>query len=215
MRRLIAAVTLATSTALALQPASADELVHMAPPGSMGDLPFSEAVIYDDFIFLSGQLGIDPATGKLVEGGIGPETRQTLENIQATLERAGASMNDVIKCTVFMADISEWADMNKEYVTFFDKKPARSALGTGNGIALGARTEIECIAAAPEEDEDEEENEASVEKEIEVEVEEDDGETKVTVTIMGGGGHESHHEDDHHEDGHHEDGHHEDGHHED
>lgn len=136
--------------ALAAAPASADELVHLAPPGALADLPFSEAVIYDDFIFLSGQLGIDPATGKLVEGGIGPETRQTMENIQATLARAGATMNDVIKCTVFMADIGEWAAMNVEYVKFFDRKPARSALGTAGGIAMGARTEIECLAAAPD-----------------------------------------------------------------
>ena len=148
--------TIATAglTLLAALPAGADELVHLAPPGALANLPFSEAVIYDDFIFLSGQLGVDPATGKLVEGGIGPETRQTMENIQATLARAGATMNHVIKCTVFMADIDEWAAMNAEYIKFFDKKPARSALGTAGGIALGARTEIECLAAAPDTDED-------------------------------------------------------------
>jgi len=145
--------TLTAAALLALSAtANADELVHMAPPGALADLPFSEAVIHGNLIFLSGQLGMDPATGKLVEGGIGPETRQTLENIQATLARAGATMNDVIKCTVFMADIEEWAAMNAEYVKFFDRKPARSALGTAGGIALGARTEIECLAAAPDDD---------------------------------------------------------------
>ncbi|KGE03854.1 Rid family hydrolase [Pseudohaliea rubra] len=148
------AVAIASLTVLTALPASADELVHMAPPGALADLPFSEAVIYDDFIFLSGQLGVDPATGKLVDGGVGPETRQTMENIQATLARAGATMNDVLKCTVFMADIDEWAAMNAEYIKFFDKKPARSALGTAGGIALDARTEIECLAAAPDTDED-------------------------------------------------------------
>ena len=145
--------TLTAAALLALSAtANADELVHMAPPGALADLPFSEAVIHGNLILLSGQLGMDPATGKLVEGGIGPETRQTLENIQATLARAGATMNDVIKCTVFMADIEEWAAMNAEYVKFFDRKPARSALGTAGGIALGARTEIECLAAAPDDD---------------------------------------------------------------
>lgn len=150
MRKFIARTVLAAFAATATAAGQAGEPVHLAPPGSMGDLPFSEAVIHGDLIFLSGQLGIDPATGKLVEGGIGPETRQTMENIQATLARAGATMNDVIKCTVFMADIAEWAAMNVEYVKFFDKKPARSALGTAGGIAMGARTEIECIAAAPD-----------------------------------------------------------------
>jgi reactive intermediate/imine deaminase len=148
MRLRLARTVLAAVAACAAVSGFADEPVHLAPPGSMGDLPFSEAVIYGDFIFLSGQLGIDPATGKLVAGGIGPETRQTMANIQATLSRAGATMDDVIKCTVFLADIEEWAAMNAEYVKFFDRKPARSALGTGNGIALGARTEIECLAAA-------------------------------------------------------------------
>lgn len=156
MRQFIAATALAAVATLSSSAGSADEMIHLAPPGSLADMPFSEAVIYDDFIFLSGQLGVDPETGELVEGGIGPETRQTLENIAATLERAGAGMDDVIKCTVFMADIAEWEAMNEVYVTFFDKKPARSALGTGNGIALGARTEIECLAAAPDDDDNDE-----------------------------------------------------------
>ncbi|HKK22306.1 MAG TPA: Rid family hydrolase [Pseudohaliea sp.] len=154
MGTFIKAIAGAGLAALAAMAASADELVHLAPPGALADLPFSEAVIYDDFIFLSGQLGVDPATGKLVEGGVGPETRQTMENIQATLTRAGATMNDVIKCTVFLADIDEWAAMNAEYVKFFDRKPARSALGTAGGIALGARAEIECLAAAPDSDDE-------------------------------------------------------------
>lgn len=161
--------------------ATADEITRIAPGGN-ADRPFSEAVIYDDVIYLSGQLGIDPTTGKLAEGGVGPETRQTLENIKASLERLGADMNDVIKCTVFLADIAEWGAMNSEYVTFFDDKPARSAMGTGNGIALGARVEIECMAAAPEEDDDEDEDEEAAE-EVEVEVEREDDETKVIVVI--------------------------------
>jgi 2-iminobutanoate/2-iminopropanoate deaminase len=109
-------------------------------------LPFSEAVRVGHMLYLSGQLGYDRATSKLVEGGIGPETQKTLENIKAILEKHGSSMAEVVKCTVFLADISEWAAMNEVYVTYFPSNPpARSALGS-SGLALGARTEIECIA---------------------------------------------------------------------
>lgn len=108
--------------------------------------PFSPAVRVNGFLFLSGQVGTDSA-GTLVTGGIQPETRQTLENIRAVLQRSGSSMDRVVKCTVFLADMREWATMNEVYVTFFavDKRPARSALGT-SGLALNARVEIECIA---------------------------------------------------------------------
>ena len=109
-------------------------------------LPFSEAVRVGHMLYLSGQIGIDPATSKLAEGGIGAETRQTLENIKASLEKHGSSMAEVVKCTVYLADINEWAAMNKVYVTYFPSNPpARSALGT-SGLALGSRTEIECMA---------------------------------------------------------------------
>jgi len=109
-------------------------------------LPFSEAVRVGHMLYLSGQLGYDDETSKLVEGGITAETRKTMENIKATLERHGSSMADVVKCTVFLADINEWAAMNAVYVEFFPTNPpARSALGS-SGLALGARTEIECIA---------------------------------------------------------------------
>ncbi len=110
-------------------------------------LPFSEAVRFDNTLYLSGAIGIDPATGRLVEGGITAETRQTMQNIDASLIKHGLTRSDVIKCTVFMADISEWQMMNDVYVTYFgDKLPARSALGA-NGLALDSRVEIECIAA--------------------------------------------------------------------
>ena len=109
-------------------------------------LPFSEAVRAGHMLYLSGQIGIDPATSKLAEGGIAAETRQTLENIKASLEKHGSSMAEVVKCTVYLADINEWAAMNKVYVTYFPgNPPARSALGT-SGLALGSRTEIECMA---------------------------------------------------------------------
>jgi len=109
-------------------------------------LPFSEAVRVGHILYLSGQIGIDPATGKLAEGGISGETRQTMENIKTSLEKYGSSMAEVVKCTVYLADIKEWADMSKVYISFFPSNPpARSALAT-SGLALGARTEIECMA---------------------------------------------------------------------
>ena len=109
-------------------------------------LPFSEAVRVGHILYLSGQIGIDPATSKLAPGGIAAETRQTLENIKASLEKHGSSMAEVVKCTVYLADINEWAAMNKVYISYFPgNPPARSALGT-SGLALGSRTEIECMA---------------------------------------------------------------------
>lgn len=109
-------------------------------------LPFSDAVRVGNLLFLSGKIGIMPGTMELAPGGIQGETRQTLENIKATLNRLGSSMNEVVKCTVFLADISEWAAMNEVYIEYFPENlPARSALGA-SGLALAARTEIECIA---------------------------------------------------------------------
>lgn len=109
-------------------------------------LPFSEAVRVDNTLYLSGLVGVKPGTMELVSGGIEAESRQTMENIRMTLEAHGASMNDVVKCTVMLADISEWSTFNEIYRTYFtDHYPARSALGA-NGLALGSRVEVECIA---------------------------------------------------------------------
>lgn len=111
------------------------------------DLPFSSAVRVDNMLYLSGVIGTDPNSSTLrpMPGGIGAETRRTMEIIKEELEVFGSSMDRVVKCTIFLADISEWAAMNEVYVTFFDTPPARSALGA-NGLAIGASVEIECIA---------------------------------------------------------------------
>ena len=134
-------IALVTCTTQAGQP----EIEYHALSPDM-QLPFSEAVRVGHMLYLSGQLGYDRTAGKLVEGGITAETQKTLENIKATLEKHGSSMAEVVKCTVFLADINEWAAMNQVYITFFPTNPpARSALGS-SGLALGARTEIECMA---------------------------------------------------------------------
>lgn len=111
----------------------------------MKGLPFSEAVRVGTMLYLSGMIGMQSSM-KVAPGGITAETRQAMENIKATLERYGSSLDHVIKVTVMMADMSEWEEMNKVYATYFTKNlPARSALGA-NGLALGARVEIECLA---------------------------------------------------------------------
>jgi 2-iminobutanoate/2-iminopropanoate deaminase len=119
---------------------------YLNEPGTENlGLPFSSAVRVDNMLYLSGALGNAPGTLELARGGIGPETRQTMENIKTTLEQFGSSMDRVVKCTVFLADMSEWGAMNEVYRTYFANPPARSALGA-SGLALGARVEIECIA---------------------------------------------------------------------
>jgi reactive intermediate/imine deaminase len=109
-------------------------------------LPFSDAVLIGNMLYLSGQIGAD-ASVKVVPGGIKAETRQAMENIRQVLERNGSALDKILKCTVMLADMNEWQEMNEVYVTYFAKGrlPARSAFGT-SGLALGARVEIECLA---------------------------------------------------------------------
>ena len=108
--------------------------------------PFSDAVRVDHMLYLTGQLGTDGPSG-LVSGGIKAETKQTMENIRRVLERNGSSLDQVVKCTVMLADINDRSAMSEVYVTYFakDRMPARSAFGV-SGLALGARVEIECLA---------------------------------------------------------------------
>lgn len=122
------------------------DVEYLQTPGSEDlDLPFSSAVRVDNTLYLSGNIGNIPGTMQLAEGGIEGETRQTMENIRQVLETFGSSLDRVVKCTVFLADMAEWGAMNEVYRTYFENPPARSALGA-SGLALDARVEIECIA---------------------------------------------------------------------
>ena len=111
-------------------------------------LPFSEAVRVGDTVYLSGQIGNLPGGLTLASGGIEGESRQVMENIKTSLEAHGLSLDDVVKCTVMMADIGEWAAFNDVYKGYFKpgRFPARSAFGA-SGLAFDARVEVECIAA--------------------------------------------------------------------
>lgn len=126
------------------------DVEYLQMPGAEElDLPFSSAVRVDSTLYLSGNIGNVPGTLQLADGGIRGETRQTMENIRRVLETFGSSLDKVVKCTVFLADMAEWAAMNEIYRTYFDNPPARSALGA-SGLALDARVEIECIAVTGE-----------------------------------------------------------------
>ncbi len=113
---------------------------------SLGELPFSSAVIVGDVIYLSGEIGRAPGTTTLVEGGVGAQTTQIFENYATTLERIGSGLSDIVKCTVFLEDMDDYAAMNVAYAAAFPgDKPARSTMGV-DGLAMGAALEIECLA---------------------------------------------------------------------
>ena len=121
--------------------------IFNAPEAEGLRLPFSSAIRVGDLLFLSGAIGNLPKTLTLASGGVAGEARQAMENIGATLKHCGLGFADVVKVTVMLADMSEWAAFNAVYVEYFapDRLPARSAFGC-NGLALGARLEIECVA---------------------------------------------------------------------
>ena len=113
-------------------------------PAAIG--PYSQAIRIGNFVFTSGQIPIDPATGSFVEGGIKEQTRQSLLNVKAVLNEAGTTMDHVIKTTVFMADMNDFAEMNSVYAEFFNAPyPARSAVAVKT-LPKGALIEIEVIA---------------------------------------------------------------------
>ena len=113
-------------------------------PAAIG--PYSQAIQVENLVYTSGQIPIDPATGVFVEGGIKAQTRQSLLNVKAILEEAGLTMSDVVKTTVFMADMNDFSDMNTVYAEFFaEPYPARSAVAVKT-LPKGALVEIEAVA---------------------------------------------------------------------
>ena len=113
-------------------------------PAAIG--PYSQAIQVGNLVYTSGQIPIDPATGVFAEGGIKEQTRQSLTNVKAILEKVGLTMSNVVKTTVFMADMNDFADMNSIYAEFFfEPYPARSAVAVKT-LPKGALVEIEVIA---------------------------------------------------------------------
>ena len=114
-------------------------------PGAVG--PYSQGVIANGFLFTAGQIALDPATGRLVEGGVERQTERVLANVAAILESAGATWADVVKTTVYLADMADFPRMNEIYArTLGDARPARSTVQAG-ALPLGARIEIDAVVA--------------------------------------------------------------------
>lgn len=123
---------------------------RISPPGVPAPRgPYSPAVRAGDFIFVSGQVPVDPTTQKMVSGDIRQETRQTLTNIKSILEGCGSSLADVVKCTVFLGDSNDFSAMNEVYAEFFgESKPARSTVACQFAVP-GIKVEIDAIAYLP------------------------------------------------------------------
>ena len=109
-------------------------------------VPLSQAIKVGDWVFASGQLGMDPKTGRLAEGGIRAETRQVCENLKAVLEAAGSSLAKVVKVTIYMADLGELMAMNEVFSAYFPTDPPARTTFQVAGLVAGARVEIEAIA---------------------------------------------------------------------
>lgn len=113
-------------------------------PAAVG--PYSQAVKIGELVYTAGQIALDPATGQIVEGDVQAQTEQVLQNLQAVLKAAGSSLKNVVKTTVFLQDMGDFAAMNEVYGRYFDKKPpARSTVQVA-GLPLGAQVEIEAVA---------------------------------------------------------------------
>ena len=144
MRLLLPILACAVATTAAAQQPGDKQVIQM--PGASVGLPFSSAVRVGNVLYLSGQIGNKPGTRQLADTGVAGQTRQTLENIKAVLAHAGSSLARVFKCTVFLADIRDYAAMNAVYAAYFPKNPPARSTVAGSGLALGARVEIECLA---------------------------------------------------------------------
>ena len=117
-------------------------------PAAIG--PYSQAIKARGFVFVSGQIPIDPQTGQFVAGGIAEQTEQVLKNLGAVLEAAGSSLDQVVKTTVFLADMNEFSGMNEVYAKFFSGPPPARATVAAAGLPRGARVEIEAVALVSE-----------------------------------------------------------------
>ena len=123
---------------------SRQAVVTANAPGAVG--PYSQAIVSGPFVFCSGQLGLDPATSELVEGGVEAQAERALKNLGAVLDAAGVSWSDVVKTTIFLADIADFAAVNAIYVQHMpDPPPARSTFAVG-ALPKGGRIEIEAVA---------------------------------------------------------------------
>ncbi|MBX3244629.1 MAG: RidA family protein [Acidobacteria bacterium] len=132
------------ATAVNAQNAGKKAVEAADAPKAIG--PYSQAIIANGFVFTAGQIGSDPKTGQLVEGGIEEQTEQVLKNIAAVLKASGSSMEDVVKTTVFLADINDFAKMNEIYAKYFKAPfPARSTVQVAR-LPRDAKIEIETIA---------------------------------------------------------------------
>ena len=133
-------------------PAQAEEpgpRFYNSPALAAAKPPLSQAVRVGDILYMSGAIGIVPGTPELAPGGIEGETKQAMDNIGAVLKANDLSFDNVVKCTVMLADMAKWGDFNKVYVTYFKpgRLPARSAFGA-SGLARNAQVEVECLAYA-------------------------------------------------------------------
>lgn len=114
-------------------------------PGAIG--PYSQAIVANGFLYSAGQIALDPATGQVVEGGIREQTTRVMANLKSVLEAARLNLSHVVKTTVFLVDMADFAEMNEVYAkTFGDHKPARSTVAV-SGLPRGVRVEIEIVAA--------------------------------------------------------------------
>lgn len=124
------------------------EIIHTdQAPKAIG--PYSQANIAGNLVFVSGQLGLDPATGNFVDGGVREQTEQALRNMRAILEAAGASLADVTACTVYLKDMNDFAAMNEVYATFFSENPPSRAAIQVARLPKDGIVEISCIAVKP------------------------------------------------------------------
>lgn len=130
---------------LSCEEKSSEIIFHKSHESSRLSAPFSDAVETDNLLFLTGQIGKDHKAGKLVEGGIQAETKQTIENIKAVLEQHHLNLDQVVKCTVILSDINDFAAFNEVYTSYFVKKPARTTFAAA-GLAANAKIEIDVIA---------------------------------------------------------------------